>query len=118
MKFKILELHKDTIPHLTASFSDLVSNVRYSLTEVVGNTTASVEFVQPMNFYNWDSSSFSEYSNLTEEQVKGWVTSSYEVRKTQCKTKDGKIHPTGSWSEFVNSVSSSLHSQYSNNLPW
>ena len=38
MKFKILELHKDTIPHLTASFSDLVSNVRYSLTEVVGNT--------------------------------------------------------------------------------
>lgn len=118
MKFEIIKLYKDINPYFTGSFSGLVDRAKVRFTETIGENEASFEFVQPMNYIGWDSSSFFEYNNLTEEQVKGWVTSSYEIRKTICKTSDGTIHPTGSWSEFTNSVSSSLYNQVSNGLPW
>ena len=79
-----------------------------------------------MEFRGWDSSSFVEYNDLTEKQVKGWVTSSFETLKTEVYTSATDTHhPTGSWSSYLNSMSSSLFNQltgsrYSNQtkLPW
>ena len=73
-----------------------------------------------MEFRGWDSSSFIEYNNLTEELVKSWVTSSFESRKTEVWTMEtNTYHPTGSWSAYLSSMSSSLYNQISGSkLPW
>ena len=59
-------------------------------------------------------------NDLTEEQVKSWVTSSYESRKTEVWTMEtNTYHPTGSWSAYLSSMSSSLYNQISGSkLPW
>lgn len=120
MEFKIIKLVKGLENEFSGSLTGLVCDVEYSLIETVGNSTASVNFVQPMNFLNWDSSSFTSYDSLTEQQVKGWVTSSYEIRKTMNMTKDNVTHPTGSWDNFITSVSSSLRNMIDvdDSLPW
>ena len=58
--------------------------------------------------------------SLTEQQVKGWVTSSYESKKTMHMTSDNVTHPTGSWNNFITSVSSSLRNMIDvdESLPW
>ena len=73
-----------------------------------------------MEFRGWDSSSLIEYNNLTEELVKSWVTSSFESRKTEVWTMEtNTYHPTGSWSAYLSSMSSSLYNQISGSkLPW
>ena len=122
MQFNIKNLQLDTFQ--TASWSTSLSNVvgvvEYEFTETVGSETITRIFFQPMEFRGWDSSSFIEYNNLTEEQVKSWVTSSYESRKTEVWTMEtNTYHPTGSWNEYLSSMSSSLYNQISGSkLPW
>jgi hypothetical protein len=123
MDFKITKLYLDTNPYFTSSFSNVVYSVKYKLTEAVGEVTSSVELVQPMEFIDkiwatFDSSSFIEHNSLTEDTVKGWVTSSYASRNTEVATH-GKVHPTGSWENFISSMSSSLHSEsVDNGILW
>ena len=122
MQFNIKNLQLDTFQ--TASWSTSLSNVvgvvEYEFTETVGSETITQNFFQPMEFRGWDSSSFIEYNNLTEELVKSWVTSSFESRKTEVWTMEtNTYHPTGSWNEYLSSMSSSLYNQKSGSkLPW
>jgi len=122
MQFNIKNLQLDTFQTASwsTSFSNVVGVVEYEFTETVGSETITRNFFQPMEFRGWDSSSFIEYNNLTEEQVKSWVTSSFESRKTEVWTSEtNTYHPTGSWSAYLSSMSSSLYNQISGSkLPW
>ena len=120
MEFKIKKLIKDVHPPVTSSLPGLVHAVKYSFIETVGSVTSSVDFHQTLSWNGWDSSSFVDYNSLTEQQVKGWVTSSYESKKTTHMTSDNVTHPTGSWNNFITSVSSSLRNMIDvdDDLPW
>ena len=127
MKFNIKNLQLDTFQTgSTSSLSKVVGVVEYEFVETLNSKSITKTFFQPLEFRGWDSSSFVEYNDLAEEQVKGWVTSSFETLKTEVYTSATDTHhPTGSWSSYLNSMSSSLFnqltgSQYSNQtkLPW
>ena len=127
MEFNIKNLQLDTFQTgSTSSLSKVVGVVEYEFVETLNSKSITKTFFQPLEFRGWDSSSFVEYNDLTEEQVKGWVTSSFETLKTEVYTSATDTHhPTGSWSSYLNSMSSSLFnqltgSQYSNQtkLPW
>lgn len=127
MEFNIKNLQLDTFQTgSTSSLSKVVGVVEYEFVETLNSKSITKTFFQPLEFRGWDSSSFVEYNDLTEEQVKGWVTSSFETLKTEVYTSTTDTHhPTGSWSSYLNSMSSSLFnqltgSQYSNQtkLPW
>ncbi len=127
MNFKINKLYLNEIPELTSSYDNVVSRVDYTLSVSNGSVSASANFYQYMDIYkdyNKVTSSFSSYNDLTENQVKNWVTHSFDVTNSRFVTH-GVNHPTSSWSEFVTSVSSSLVEELneslvveSNNLPW
>ena len=127
MEFNIKNLQLDTFQTgSTSSLSKVVGVVEYEFVETLNSKSITKTFFQPLEFRGWDSSSFVEYNDLTEEQVKGWVTSSFETLKTEVYTSATDTHhPTGSWSSYLNSMSSSLFNQltgsrYSNQtkLPW
>ena len=127
MEFNIKNLQLDTFQTgSTSSLSKVVGVVEYEFVETLNSKSITKAFFQPLEFRGWDSSSFVEYNDLAEEQVKGWVTSSFETLKTEVYTSATDTHhPTGSWSSYLNSMSSSLFnqltgSQYSNQtkLPW
>ena len=127
MKFNKKNLQLDTFQTgSTSSLSKVVGVVEYEFVETLNSKSITKTFFQPLEFRGWDSSSFVEYNDLAEEQVKGWVTSSFETLKTEVYTSATDTHhPTGSWSSYLNSMSSSLFnqltgSQYSNQtkLPW
>ena len=127
MEFNIKNLQLDTFQTgSTSSLSKVVGVVEYEFVETLNSKSITKTFFQPLEFRGWDSSSFVEYNDLTEKQVKGWVTSSFETLKTEVYTSATDTHhPTGSWSSYLNSMSSSLFnqltgSQYSNQtkLPW
>jgi|TARA_B110001454_G_C12391554_1_gene297015 hypothetical protein len=117
MEFKIKDLILDTYTPYTSSLSKVVNVVHYEFVETVGSNEISKELFQPLDHRAWNTSSFTNHSNLTEEQVKGWVTSSFENLDTEIYLL-GKTHPSSSWSEFVSSVSSSLNNEVLNDLPW
>ena len=127
MEFNIKNLQLDTFQTgSTSSLSKVVGVVEYEFVETLNSKSITKTFFQPLECRGWDSSSFVEYNDLAEEQVKGWVTSSFETLKTEVYTSATDTHhPTGSWSSYLNSMSSSLFnqltgSQYSNQtkLPW
>ena len=127
MEFNIKNLQLDTFQTgSTSSLSNVVCVVEYEFVETLNSTSITKTFFQPMEFRGWNSSSFVEYNNLNEEQVKGWVTSSFETLKTQVYTSATDTHhPTGSWSSYFNSMSSSLCNQLTGSqnynqtkLPW
>lgn len=127
MEFNIKNLQLDTFQTgSTSSLSKVVGVVEYEFVETLNSKSITKTFFQPLEFRGWDSSSFVEYNDLTEKQVKGWVTSSFETLKTEVYTSATDTHhPTGSWSSYLNSMSSSLFNQltgsrYSNQtkLPW
>tara|TARA_R100000742_G_C4254452_1_gene72493 strand:+ start:26 stop:433 length:408 start_codon:yes stop_codon:yes gene_type:complete len=127
MQFNIKNLQTDT--HQTGSTSSLskvVGIVEYEFVETLNSESITKTFFQPMDFRGWNSSSFIEYNDLAEEKVKGWVTSSFETLKTEVYTIETDTHhPTGSWSSYLSSMSSSLHSHLTGSqnhnqtkLPW
>ena len=127
MEFNIKNLQLDTFQTgSTSSLSNVVCVVEYEFVETLNSTSITKTFFQPMEFRGWNSSSFVEYNNLNEEQVKGWVTSSFETLKTEVYTSATDTHhPTGSWSSYFNSMSSSLCNQLTGSqnynqtkLPW
>ena len=121
MQFNIKKLELDAfVTSSTENLSQVVCVVEYEFIESVNGETISKSFAQPLEFRGWDSSSFIQYNNLTEEKVKGWVTSSFETLKTETYTMEDDVHhPTGSWSAYLNSMSSSLYNQVSGSgLPW
>jgi len=118
MEFRIKDLILDTYTPYTSSLSKVVNVVHYEFEETVGSLSKAIQFSQPLDHRAWNTSSMVEWDNLTEEQVKGWVTSSFESLDTQMWAF-GKNHPSSSWNEFVSSLSSSLNSELtSESLPW
>tara|TARA_Y100000816_G_C25915565_1_gene477492 strand:+ start:238 stop:648 length:411 start_codon:yes stop_codon:yes gene_type:complete len=128
MEFNIKNLQLDTFQtgSWSTSLSNVVGIVEYEFIETLNSKSITKTFFQPLDFRGWNSSSFVEYNDLNKEQVKGWVTSSFETLKTEVYTSENNIHhPTGSWSSYLNSMSSSLYSQLTgsqndnqNKLPW
>ena len=128
MEFNIKNLQLDTFQtgSWSTSLSNVVGIVEYEFVETLNSKSITKTFFQPLDFRGWNSSSFVEYNDLNKEQVKGWVTSSFETLKTEVYTSENNIHhPTGSWSSYLNSISSSLYSQLTgsqndnqNKLPW
>ena len=128
MEFNIKNLQLDTFQtgSWSTSLSNVVGIVEYEFIETLNSKSITKTFFQPLDFRGWNSSSFVEYNDLNKEQVKGWVTSSFETLKTEVYTSENNIHhPTGSWSSYLNSMSSSLCSQLTgsqndnqNKLPW
>lgn len=127
MDFSIKKLITNTVSELTGSCPDAVTQVEFQFKEVNGSLSASADFVGGLLFP--DSSSFSSYSDLTQNQVTGWITSSFETVSTQytSRKQSGElvIFPTGSWSNFESSVQSHLVSEISESmsnqgpeLPW
>ena len=122
MEFNIKNLQLDTFQTgSTSSLSKVVGVVEYEFVETLNSKSITKTFFQPLEFRGWDSSSFVEYNDLAEEQVKGWVTSSFETLKTEVYTSATDTHhPTGSWDNFITSVSSSLRNMIDvdDSLPW
>ena len=128
MEFNIKNLQLDTFQtgSWSTSLSNVVGIVEYEFVETLNSKSITKTFFQPLDFRGWNSSSFVEYNDLNKEQVKGWVTSSFETLKTEVYTSTTDTHhPTGSWSSYLNSVSSSLSSQLTGSqnhnqtkLPW
>ena len=128
MDFSIKKLITNTVSELTGSFPNTVTQVEFEFKEVNGSLSSSVDFVGGLLFPN--SSSFSSYSDLTENQVTNWITSSFETVSTYytAKKQSGEMvmFPTGSWSNFESAVKSHLQSEISksmelqkdNGLPW
>ena len=127
MDFSIKKLITNTVSELTGSCPDAVTQVEFQFKEVNGSLSSSADFIGGMLFP--DSSSFTQYSDLTQNQVTGWITSSFETVVTQftAKKQSGEmvIFPTGSWSSFESAVQSHLVSEISEsmssqgpNLPW
>ena len=109
MDFSIKNLIRNTTNELTASFNNAVTKVQYELKE--------------------SNSSFVNYNSLNENQVKGWVTSSYEALNCSYGNKgtNGWINfSTASWAEFENTVqsflideiSSSMEQTVDDGIPW
>ena len=128
MEFNIKNLQLDTFQtgSWSTSLSNVVGIVEYEFVETLNSKSITKTLFQPLDFRGWNSSSFVEYNDLNKEQVKGWVTSSFETLKTEVYTSATDTHhPTGSWSSYLNSMSSSLYNQLTgsqndnqNKLPW
>ena len=128
MEFNIKNLQLDTFQtgSWSTSLSNVVGIVEYEFVETLNSKSITKTLFQPLDFRGWNSSSFVEYNDLNKEQVKGWVTSSFETLKTEVYTSATDTHhTTGSWSSYLNSVSSSLYNQLTgsqndnqNKLPW
>lgn len=127
MDFNIKNLVRNTTNELTASFNDAVTKVQYELKETNGSFTSSLDFTQILIRPN--SSSFVNYNSLNENQVKGWVTSSYETLNCSYGKKgvNGWVNfSTASWAEFQNTVqsflieeiSSSMEQNVDDGIPW
>ena len=127
MDFNIKNLIRNTTNELTASFNNAVTKVEYELKETNGSFTSSLDFTQILTAPN--SASFVNYNSLNENQVKGWVTSSYEELNCSYGNKgtNGWVNfSTASWSEFENTVqsflieeiSSSMRQTVDDGIPW
>ncbi len=127
MNFNIKNLIRNTTNELTASFNNAVTKVQYELKETNGSFTSSLDFTQILTRPN--SSSFVNYNSLNENQVKGWVTSSYEALNCSYGKKgvNGWVNfSTASWAEFQNTaqsflieeISSSMEQNVDDGIPW
>ena len=127
MNFNIKNLIRNTTNELTASFNNAVTKVQYELKETNGSFTSSLDFTQIL--IKPDSGSFVNYNSLNENQVKGWVTSSYEGLNCSYGKKgtNGWVSfSTASWAEFQNTVqsflieeiSSSMEQAVDDGIPW
>lgn len=127
MDFNIKNLVRNTINELTSSYSNSVTQVEYEFKETNGSYSSSIDFTQILLFPN--SSSYIDYTDLTENKVKGWVTSSYETLDCEYGRKgdDGWVtFSTASWSAFEttvesyvkNELSESMNSSIDIGIPW
>ena len=127
MDFSIKNLIRNTTNELTASFNNAVTMVQYELKETNGSFTSSLDFTQTLTPPS--SASFVNYNSLNENQVKGWVTSSYEAINCSYGNKgvNGWVNfSTASWADFQNTVqsfliaeiSSSMEQNVDDGIPW
>ena len=127
MDFNIKNLIRNTTNELTASFNNAVTKVEYELKETNGSFSSSLDFISILTPPS--SSSFVNYNSLNENQVKGWVTSSYEAINCSYGKKGVNSFvnfSTASWVEFQNTVqsflieeiSSSMKQTVDDGIPW
>ena len=117
MDFNIKNLIRNTTNELTASFNNAVTKVEYELKETNGSFTSSLDFISILTPPS--SGSFVNYNSLNENQVKGWVTSSYEAINCSYGNKgvNGFVNfSTASWVEFQNTVQSFLIAEISSSM--
>jgi len=61
-----------------SNFTDLVNVVNYDLSVTIGAETESGSFQSTMGYPEVGEAIYTNYSSLTEDQIKGWVTGSPE----------------------------------------
>lgn len=70
----ITSIRKET----DSNYTDLVTTVNYDLSVTIGGETESGSFQSTMGYPEIGEAIYTDYSSLTENQVKGWVTGSPE----------------------------------------